>query len=597
MDAGSRFFNADDAPGEIVRGDERLTPTKWCAVTGNADGKPVTVAIFDHPQNIRYPAKMFTKAKPFAYLSATRNESKEPLTVAADKPLELTYGIAVWDGEVEKQTVEKLYQRWLKLSIHQPRVTPNSSPTASTEAGPSPNSTQTPQPRPTPPAQAFLSETVAPEKLKADLDHLFKSIEEIHPNMYAYVSEAEFAVFRDELYRRASHPMTRVQFYREVAPVVAKLKNGHTYVGGLVFPCDFSLPRYPMELKMVGEDLLVAKSDGPAGLPVGGKVLQIDGADAHAVIARYAAFHPAELRDACPALVFKGPLLDVHFWLDHADDKTKTVKLRIRDAAGQEKDYAVEPIAPGVPTTSAANRAPSPYSYRHLPEADAGLMDIRQFDSGKQFSQFLRQTFKDVKEQGVQNLIIDIRGNSGGDSGSAGELLKLLTDKPIMPFDRGGIKFSAQYIKTFPGELKMFQMVVPEADEGAFIKFVPSDFMPARPSPPDPLRFKGRTFVLMDGAVASSSEMFASSVRGLGIGKLIGAEAADPMAVYGQGFDVALPNTRLTVTIACKYFCLAGGKDDGRGVPPDYAVTQTPKDTAKGIDTVLRFTLELMKKR
>jgi hypothetical protein len=607
MDAGSRFFNADDAPGEIVRGDERLTPTKWCAVTGNADGKPVTVAIFDHPQNTRYPAKMFTMAKPFAYLSATRNESKEPLTVAADKPLELTYGIAMWDGEVEKQTVEKLYQHWLKSSI-QPKVAPNSSPTASTGAGPSPSPTQKPRPSTNAPsgelrsanaklAQAFFSETVAPEKLKADLDHLFKSIKEIHPNMYAYISEAEFAVFRDELYRRVSHPMTRLQFYREVAPVVAKLKNGHTYVEGLAVPFDYSVPHYPMELKMVGEDLLVAKSDGPTRLPVGGKVLRIDGNDAHAAIARYASFHPAERRDACPALVFKQPLLDVHFWLDHADDETKTVRLRIRDAAGEEKDYAVEPIAPEMPTTAPANRSSSPYSYRRLPQANAGLLDIRMFDTGEQYLQFLRRTFKNIKEQGVQNLIIDIRGNSGGDSGSADELLKFLTDKPIMSFDKVGIKFSSQYNKTSPGELKMFQTVVPEAEEGAFVKFDPSDFTRVQPSPPDPLRFKGRTFVLMDGAVASSSEMFASSVRRLGIGKLVGSEAADPMAVYGQGFRVTLPNTRLTVAIACKYFRLAGGKDDGRGVLPDHAVTQTPEDTAKGIDTVLQFTLELMKKR
>ena len=119
MDEGGRFFNADDKIGEIVRGDERLTPTKWCAFTAKADGKPVTVAIFDHPQNPRYPAKMFTMAKPFAYLSATRNEWKEPLTVKADKPLELSYGVAVWDGEVDKAAVEKLYQRWLQLSTDQ----------------------------------------------------------------------------------------------------------------------------------------------------------------------------------------------------------------------------------------------------------------------------------------------------------------------------------------------------------------------------------------------------------------------------------------------------------------------------------------------
>jgi hypothetical protein len=116
MDEGGRFFNADDKPGEIVRGDERLTPTKWCAFTAKADGKPVTVAIFDHPQNPRYPARMFTMAKPFAYLSATRNEWKEPLVVKADKPLELCYGVALWDGEVDRAVVEKLYQRWLQLT-------------------------------------------------------------------------------------------------------------------------------------------------------------------------------------------------------------------------------------------------------------------------------------------------------------------------------------------------------------------------------------------------------------------------------------------------------------------------------------------------
>jgi len=115
MDDGGRFSNADDKLGEVVRGDERLTPTKWCAFTAKADGKPVTVAIFDHPQNPRYPARMFTMAKPFAYLSATRNEWKEPLVVNADKPLDLSYGVAVWDGEVDKSTVEKLYQRWLNL--------------------------------------------------------------------------------------------------------------------------------------------------------------------------------------------------------------------------------------------------------------------------------------------------------------------------------------------------------------------------------------------------------------------------------------------------------------------------------------------------
>jgi hypothetical protein len=113
---GGQFFYADDKPGEIIRGDEQLTPAKWCAYTAKADGKPVTVALFDHPKNVRYPAKMFTMTQPFAYLSATRNEWKQPITLEAGKPLELHYAVAVWDGKVDKPTVERLYQRWLKMN-------------------------------------------------------------------------------------------------------------------------------------------------------------------------------------------------------------------------------------------------------------------------------------------------------------------------------------------------------------------------------------------------------------------------------------------------------------------------------------------------
>ena len=114
MDKGGRFFNADDKPGEDGPNSCRLTRTRWCAYTAKADGKPVTVALFDHPDNFRHPQTMFTLTRGFAYLAATMNEWKEPVTVKAGHPLELRYGVAVWDGEVDKATVEKLYQRWVK---------------------------------------------------------------------------------------------------------------------------------------------------------------------------------------------------------------------------------------------------------------------------------------------------------------------------------------------------------------------------------------------------------------------------------------------------------------------------------------------------
>lgn len=115
MDGADDFFTPDGkAAGETVRGNERLVRGKWCAYAAEVDGKPVTVAMFDHPSNVR-PAWWFIMAKSFAYMSATLNLHREPLTVEAGKPLVLTYGVAVWDGKPKPEEIEKLYARWLEL--------------------------------------------------------------------------------------------------------------------------------------------------------------------------------------------------------------------------------------------------------------------------------------------------------------------------------------------------------------------------------------------------------------------------------------------------------------------------------------------------
>jgi len=112
MDNTAVFSNAENVEGEIVRGDERNFIAAWCACTGAVDGHPVTVAMFNHPANPR-PATWFTMAKPFAYLSATLNVHKEPMTVKAGKPLRLCYGVAVWDGAVSRETIAARYAEWI----------------------------------------------------------------------------------------------------------------------------------------------------------------------------------------------------------------------------------------------------------------------------------------------------------------------------------------------------------------------------------------------------------------------------------------------------------------------------------------------------
>jgi hypothetical protein len=115
MDGKAEFFTArGPRDGDAVRGDETMTRGPWIACTGEIEGRPVTVAMFDSPANVR-PALWFTMVKSFGYLSGTINLYREPLVVEAAKPLALSYGVAAWDGAMKADEIEKLYKKWLEL--------------------------------------------------------------------------------------------------------------------------------------------------------------------------------------------------------------------------------------------------------------------------------------------------------------------------------------------------------------------------------------------------------------------------------------------------------------------------------------------------
>jgi hypothetical protein len=113
MDRAGRFIRLDQTEVAVVRGDERLAGARWYAIQGPIDGKAVTVALFDHPGNTRHPSRMFTMSTPFAYLSATLGLHQESLTVRT--PLDLRYGVALWDGTCTVEQIDATYRRWVMV--------------------------------------------------------------------------------------------------------------------------------------------------------------------------------------------------------------------------------------------------------------------------------------------------------------------------------------------------------------------------------------------------------------------------------------------------------------------------------------------------
>ena len=116
MKGNGEFLADADREGVVVRGDERMTRARWMAWRSSVGGKPVTVALLDHPLNPRYPASFFTMAEPFAFLSATLDLHERERVLRPGEVLELKYYVAAWDGHKSREQIETTWKSWTAVT-------------------------------------------------------------------------------------------------------------------------------------------------------------------------------------------------------------------------------------------------------------------------------------------------------------------------------------------------------------------------------------------------------------------------------------------------------------------------------------------------
>ncbi|MHC4575457.1 MAG: S41 family peptidase [Planctomycetota bacterium] len=446
------------------------------------------------------------------------------------------------------------------------------------------------------PNQPQYLKTIPPDKIKEDLDFLFKTIEEVHPNMYAYTTKQEFEPLKKQLYKKISEPMSPLDFYKTVAPVVASLKSGHTYIqpfsdelkqfmtkGGSVFP---------LALRWDNLKLIISRNFSSSELPLGATLLTINSCQASEIFNEFARLVPSENKNINPAVIERPEIFGWLLYLKYGPVKSWNVEVKCADGTIGKCMLSPVPLTviTGAPVVSDDGKTKNHHKY--FTEYDTVVLEINSFGSNlAKFKEFLREVFQEIHDKSLHNLIVDVRQNPGGSDMNADALLEYLTGKPYRQFEKAQIKLSSQDEQGIAPLRKQSPGLFEDKKSGDFITLE----LPLKTPPENPMRFEGKTFVLIGPHSFSTTTSFASTVKCFGIGKLIGEETGDPTVLYGNAIDDRLPNTGLTVAVPGRAFVLAGGKPDGHGVIPDYEVKQKPEDTAKGVDSVLQFTLDLIK--
>jgi C-terminal processing protease CtpA/Prc len=216
------------------------------------------------------------------------------------------------------------------------------------------------------------------------------------------------------------------------------------------------------------------------------------------------------------------------------------------------------------------------------------ILRIRTFSSealnsaGLDYHEFLESSFSQLKIEQTKNLIIDVRGNGGGNDHYGATLVSYIASSSFGYFN------SIEVTNAYDG--------YGDIEEIAGKRYMLSHQDLAKQQP-NKNRFAGKVFILADGGSFSTTADFVSISKNIGAATIVGLETGGGACgnTSGNSKSITLKNTGIAMRIQMWRYSSAIDKDIpcGHGVIPDYIVTDLPiTDNDEVIEMVARLVAE-----
>jgi pimeloyl-ACP methyl ester carboxylesterase len=177
------------------------------------------------------------------------------------------------------------------------------------------------------------------------------------------------------------------------------------------------------------------------------------------------------------------------------------------------------------------------------------------------FARAVRQAFATLREQRATRLVIDLRGNTGGQSDAGAEILRALIEQPARQVSRAVERLNAENNGWFgyrgaPGTMREFDV----SSEGL-----------VQPLPVGE-RWRGRVAALVDEMSYSATLLLATALQDHKLAMLVGRVSGGYANQTGNMMPTRLPHSGFTAFVATREFVRPSG--DPRLLPlvPDIVV-------------------------
>ena len=446
------------------------------------------------------------------------------------------------------------------------------------------------------------------DQLQEDFKILLEHLEKYHPDIDLYTPKTTFDSIANSIQNSLDKPMTELQFYRKVLPLICAIRNGHTDL----YPSEFYMKhlsedekRFSLVFYYYKDSLFLLKNGSDEyNIKEGSLITKINGENAIDLIKQMVrlnsvdgyhtgiSFSRMSQRFITYYSLLKGTPKE--FNVDYIDsfgkEQTSTIKAiplkEIRE--NFDKRYS-----------NKSTKAKQEY-YLEFENENTAVLKINTFQSEKEFAfyNFLKKAFNEIDAKNIDNLIIDVRGNGGGYPESAMQLLSYLVTEKVRTTKTAyalveNLTEPNHFVKD--GFYKHFNRKNLK-QEGKY--FHTNDVKRAIIKPKNP-SFNGKLYILLDDRSASATAEFLGLAYSYCDATFIGRESgSNPVTQVATDIvSLILPNSKLKVRFPLiKTETNVNIKNEGYGLIPNYSIQPTPEEILNRKDVDMEKAMELILK-
>ena len=456
-----------------------------------------------------------------------------------------------------------------------------------------------------PAAPAPAAPVVTPAALRADAAILRRAYETLHPGLKRYMDDAALARAWSALDAELARAEGLGPAFLAFGRFTSKVRCGHTFLnpanqGRLVREALLDAPRrLPFRFRWINGAMVVTEPAAP-GLNRGDAVTAVDGVPASDLLAR---LMPLSRTDGgndakrIANLEVRGAERYAAFdvFLPLLQPVGDSVRLRLREPAGRARTLE----APAL--TLAQRRGGQPED----PPRDAerftfaladgvGLLTMPTwalYNSTWDWRAWLNARIDDLIEARARGLIVDLRGNEGGQDVGDVIAARLINRDLPMPRYVSKVRYRRTpddlnpVLDTWDDSFRDWGAAAVEPAVDGFYRLTREDERADIPLRPTGRRFTGAVIVLTDATNSSATFQFAQLAQGSGLARLVGRPTGGNRRGINGGayFFLRMPNSRIEADLPLIGYFPETPQPDA-GLRPDVAVPLTAADIAAGRD-------------